>query len=113
MSNGFLRQGETVHKINMLMAPGLEPAVGIADNPQVPPPTHPPHPPTYCPAREIKRSAIYISMAVRKPSAARCFTEQKKNTFSLEKAKRNITLKVFLKCLNAGNVTGSDDGEKS
>jgi hypothetical protein len=61
----------------------------------------------------IHKTKYHIQSGHQKQCAARCCAEQKKCVFSLDKLKRMVTLEMLLKCLNAGNVTGSHDGEKS
>ena len=81
------------------MAVESEP-VGVAGLPQI-------HP------RRRSETKYHIKSGYQQQFAARCFTEQKKYVFSLDKSKRMITLEMCLKCLNAGNVIESRDGVKS
>jgi hypothetical protein len=82
------------------MALESEPVVGVAGLRQI-------HP------RQRNKTKYHIKSGHQKQCAARCYTEQKKYVFSLDKSKRMVTLEMLLKCLNAGNVIGSHDGEKS
>jgi len=82
------------------MALESEPVVGVAGLPQI-------HP------RQRNKTKYHVKYDHQKQCVARCCTERKKFVFSLDKAKRMVTLEMLLICLNAGNVIGSHDGEKS
>jgi hypothetical protein len=91
---------QTLPKINMSVALESEPVVGVAGLPQI-------HP------RQRNKTKYHTKSGHQKECAARCCTEQRKYVFSLDKSKRMVTLEMLRKFLNAGNVLGSHDGEKS